>query len=63
MDLGPHAVFIWASYGIYAAVLGAVIVWLIADGAGLSRRLAELDARGIKRRSAATTGVPPAKDN
>jgi heme exporter protein CcmD len=26
MDMGPFAVFIWASYGISAIVLGALII-------------------------------------
>ena len=51
IDLGKHAVFIWSSYGIVAIVLTALIAWLISDGLRLRRRLAELDAQGIKRRS------------
>jgi len=53
MDLGPHAVFIWASYAVVALVLAALIIWLIADGRQLRRRLQDLEARGIRRRSAA----------
>jgi heme exporter protein D len=52
MDLGPHAFFIWASYAVAAVVLGALMVWLWADGRRYRRRLAELEARGIRRRSA-----------
>ena len=26
IDMGPHAVFIWGSYGVSALVLGAVIL-------------------------------------
>lgn len=51
MDLGPHAVFIWASYAIYAVVLAGVIGWLVWDGARLKARLADLEARGVSRRS------------
>lgn len=51
MDLGPHAAFIWASYAIYALVLCALIVWLVADGRRIHRHLTELEARGVKRRS------------
>jgi hypothetical protein len=32
-------------------VLVALIIWLIADGARLKRRLAELEAQGVGRRS------------
>jgi len=51
MDLGKHAVFIWSSYAVVATVLGGLIVWLMSDGARLKRRLAELEAQGITRRS------------
>ncbi len=51
IDLGPHAAFIWASYAIYAGVLLALVVWLVLDGFSLSRRLSDLEARGITRRS------------
>lgn len=51
MDLGPHAAFIWASYAIYAAVLVALIGWLVWDGARIQQQLADLEARGVSRRS------------
>lgn len=51
-DLGPHADFIWASYLVSALVLGALIVWLRLDARRQVRLLAELEARGIRRRSA-----------
>jgi len=51
MDLGPHAAFIWASFGIYALVLLILIAWLVWDARRLKARLAELEARGISRRS------------
>lgn len=52
MDLGPHAAFIWASYAAVAVVLALLIGWLIADGWEQKRRLDELEARGVRRRSA-----------
>ena len=51
MDLGPHAVFIIASYLGAAAVLATLIAWLVLDGRRQARALADLEARGIKRRS------------
>jgi heme exporter protein D len=51
MDLGPHAAYIWASYGVVAVVLAGLAAWLIADGRHQQRLLDELDARGVKRRS------------
>jgi heme exporter protein D len=47
-----HAGFIAAAYVATALVLAALAVWVIADGRTQRRRLAELEARGIKRRSA-----------
>jgi heme exporter protein D len=55
-DLGPHAAFIWASYAAVAAVVAALIVWLLADGARYRRQLADLEARGVRRRSADRPG-------
>ncbi len=53
MDLGPHALFIWASYAVYALVLALLIGWLVWDGRRINSRLAELEARGVARRSRA----------
>jgi heme exporter protein D len=52
MDLGPHASFIWSAYAVVTMVIGAIIAWLVVDGRQLERRLADLAARGVKRRSA-----------
>jgi heme exporter protein D len=51
MDLGKHAVFIWASYAAVAVGVGGLIAWLVADGRRHAARLAELEARGVRRRS------------
>lgn len=59
MDLGPHAATIWACYGAVAGVLGGLALWLAIDGRRLGRDLADLERRGIRRRSAA--GPPPAE--
>jgi heme exporter protein D len=52
MDLGPHAVFIWASYGAVFIVLATLIAWLIYDGRRQQWRLGQLEARGVRHRSA-----------
>lgn len=52
MDLGPHAVFIWASYGAVILVIGGLILWLVADGLKQSAALKDLESRGVRRRSA-----------
>ena len=54
MDLGPHAIFIWASYAVVAIVLAGMVIWLWADGRRHRRTLAELEARRVRRRSATT---------
>jgi heme exporter protein D len=51
MDLGPHAVFIIAAYAVSAAVVAGLIAWIIADHHTQMRILADLEARGVKRRS------------
>ena len=51
MDLGPHAAFVWASYAVVAAVLTALIAWLVVDGRRQHRLIDELEARGVRRRS------------
>ena len=52
IDLGPHAAFILWAYGIAAAVLAALIVWIVGDYLHQRQRLAELEMAGITRRSA-----------
>lgn len=54
IDLGPHASFIVASYAAMAAVLVALVAWLIFDGRRQASMLADLEARGITRRSRGT---------
>jgi heme exporter protein D len=51
LDLGPHALYIWASYAVVALVLAGLVAWLVLDGRQQRRLLDELDARGIRRRS------------
>lgn len=51
MDLGPHAVFIIASYAVVAAVMVGMVAWLVIDGRRHQRTLAELETRGVRRRS------------
>jgi heme exporter protein D len=50
--LGTHAGFIVAAYLAAATVLAGLVVWVVLDGRALRRRLADLEARGIRRRSA-----------
>jgi heme exporter protein D len=57
MDLGPHAGFIIAAYITTGAMVAALIMWVIADHAAQKRALAELERRGITRRSAESRPV------
>jgi heme exporter protein D len=52
MDLPLHAGFIISAYAVAAAVVGLLVTWVIADHLTQKRALAELDRRGITRRSA-----------
>ena len=47
-----HAGFIIAAYAVTAVVLAAMVGWILLDGRLLKRRLDELEARGVRRRSA-----------
>ena len=46
-----HAGFIIAAYLVTMVVVVGMIVWIVLDGRLQRRRLAELEARGIRRRS------------
>ena len=52
MDLGPHAAFIVGAYMMATIVVAALVVWVTADHAAQKRALAELERRGVSRRSA-----------
>lgn len=51
MDLGPHAGFIVATYAATVIIVGALVLWVFADYRALKRSIAEIEARGTKRRS------------
>ena len=51
MDLGPHAFFIVAAYAATALVVAALILNAVLDHRAQVRALAELEARGVTRRS------------
>ena len=57
MDLGPHAGFIIAAYAIAALVVIGLIGWVLADYATQRRLLADLEARGVTRRSEKPEGA------
>ncbi len=51
-NLGEHAAFIVAAYAIVAIVLAGLIAWVTLDARSQARLLAELEAKGVSRRSA-----------
>ena len=51
MSLGPYASFILTSYVMAAAVVLALIGWVVIDHRQQTRRLREMERSGISRRS------------
>jgi heme exporter protein D len=51
-DLGPHAVFIWSAYALTFAAIAILAVSILIDDRHQRQALAELERRGVKRRSA-----------
>lgn len=51
MNLGPHSGFIIAAYAMAAVTIAGLIAWVWLDYRTQKRRLAELEARGVTRRS------------
>jgi heme exporter protein D len=54
MDLGPHAAFIVIAYGFATLMVAAMAAWIVVDYRRQTRSLAELEARGMTRRSERT---------
>ena len=51
MNLGPHADFIVAAYGVTAFVMAALIGWVILDYSTQRRILGSLEESGLAHRS------------
>jgi heme exporter protein D len=51
MELGPHAAFIVSAYAVAALIVVIMIAWVALDHRRQARALAELEARGVTRRS------------
>ena len=51
MDLGNHWAFIVWAYAAALAVVSALVIWVLADYGTQRRTLADLEARGLRRRS------------
>lgn len=51
-----HEFYIYVSYGVTGLVILTLIGWVWLDGRARQRELKELEAAGVRRRSAAMTG-------
>lgn len=49
--MSAHGLYVMAAYGLSALALLITIGWIVIDHRGRRRDLAELEARGIRRRS------------
>jgi heme exporter protein D len=59
-DLGQHAAFIIAAYGVTFVAVAALAFFIVEDDRKQRHLLAELERRGIKRRSAGASAKPKA---
>jgi heme exporter protein D len=59
-DLGPHAVFILSAYGVTFVAIAALALAVVEDNRKQRRILADLERRGIRRRSAPALAKPKA---
>jgi len=57
MNLGPHAAFIVGAYGIAVLIVVVMIAWVALDHRRQARALADLEARGVSRRSERRDGA------
>jgi len=55
MDAPHHIAFIVAAYAAAGAVVGGLLAWVTVDYRAQRRALADLERRGVTRRSAAHT--------
>ena len=50
--MSVHDLYVAAAYAAAAGGIAALVGWVVADHAARRRELAQLDAEGIRRRSA-----------
>jgi heme exporter protein D len=58
MDAANHMGFIVAAYAAAIAVVGVLIAWVMLDYRTQRLRLADLETRGVTRRSAPAPSEP-----
>ena len=49
--LGPYAAFILTAYAAAIAIVAGLVAWVMLDRRHLIRLIAEVEARGVTRRS------------
>lgn len=47
-----HVAYVVTAYAAVVLVLAGLLGWIVVDGRAQRRRLADLEARGVRRRSA-----------
>lgn len=57
-ELPQHPEFIAAAYAVGFLVLAGLVGWIVADRRRQQRAIDDLEARGIRRRSAAAAPAP-----
>jgi heme exporter protein D len=58
MDAANHMGFIVASYAAAVTIVGVLIAWVTLNYRAQRRRLADLEMRGVTRRSAPARSEP-----
>ena len=58
MEAAPHMAFIVAAYAAAIAVVAGLTAWVMLDYRAQLRRLADLEERGFRRRSASARSRP-----
>jgi heme exporter protein D len=51
-----HVAYVTAAYGVTILVIAGIAAWLLLDSRARRRELADLEARGVRRRSAGSAG-------
>lgn len=54
MSLGPYTSFVLTSYALVVAIVAVLIAWIAVDYRHQRRRLRDLEASGVTRRSGRT---------
>ena len=51
-NVATEIYYVWAAYAAAALIVTAITLWTLLDARSQRRQLAEIEARGLKRRSA-----------